>query len=307
MTVSVGDILPQVSLKYVPYDPQRNPMACPRPIDYNLAEELKDKKAVIFAIPGAFTPTCSEKHVPEFLKKYDELKKAGIDVIICTAANDGFVMDAFGQHLKVQDKIIMASDGESGFFQKLGLTMDSNVNGLVRSKRFALVVDNLKVTYVGVDEKGVDKSGPEAVLKVFMQRSMEKEMQEQIEKERKRVISEAEWVLDTKDTTIQKPKIRIQVEPSFLPFTQDTTAGRKSFKSFNKSIEASADQEEKSQRLAREEKAEESSNLNDEEFGWQLQSIRSVSKKSSKKRKADSDSAKTKKPKVAPNTFIKPE
>ncbi|KAI8638313.1 hypothetical protein BD408DRAFT_446893 [Parasitella parasitica] len=141
----------------------------------------------------------------------------------------------------------------------------------------------------------------------FMQRSMEKEMQEQIERERKRVISEAEWVLDTKDTTIQKPKIQIQVEPSFLPFTQDTTAGRRSFKSFNKSIEASADQNEKLQRLAREEKAEGNSSLNDAEFGKQMQTIRSVSKKSSKKRKADADNAKTKKPKVASNTFLKPE
>ncbi|EPB86382.1 hypothetical protein HMPREF1544_06824 [Mucor circinelloides 1006PhL] len=165
-TVSVGDSLPQVSLTYVPYDPKRDPMACPVPVKYDLAKELKGKKAVIFSIPGAFTPTCSEQHVPEFLKKYDELKKAGIDVIICTATNDGFVMDAFGQHLQVKDKIIMASDGGSDFFQQLGLTLDLTSKGMgVRSKRFALVVDDLKVTYVGVDESGVDKSGPDAVLK----------------------------------------------------------------------------------------------------------------------------------------------
>ncbi|KAL9554992.1 hypothetical protein MBANPS3_002560 [Mucor bainieri] len=141
----------------------------------------------------------------------------------------------------------------------------------------------------------------------FMQRSMEKEAQEQLEKERKRVISEAEWVLDTKDTTIQKPKIQIEVQPSFLPFTQDTTAGRRSFKSFNKLVEANADQEEKSQRLAREEKAEEASKVSDKEFGQQMQTVRSVSKKSSKKRKADGEKASAKKPKVASDTFIKPE
>ncbi|KAF1796757.1 hypothetical protein V8B55DRAFT_1547406 [Mucor lusitanicus] len=140
----------------------------------------------------------------------------------------------------------------------------------------------------------------------FMQRSMEKEMQEQLEKERKRVISEAEWVLDTKDTTVQKPKIQIEVQPSFLPFTQDTAAGRRSFKSFNKLVEANADQEEKSQRLAREEKAEEASKISDREFGQQMQTVRSVSKKSSKKRKADSGDASAKKPKVASDTFIKP-
>jgi alkyl hydroperoxide reductase 1 len=140
-------------------------MACPRPIQYDVAKELKGKKAIIFSIPGAFTPTCSEQHVPQFLAQYDELKKAGIDVIICTAVNDGFVMDAFGQHLKVKDKIIMASDGGSDFFQKLGLTLDLTQMGMgVRSKRFALVVDDLKVTYVGVDESGVNKSGPNAVL-----------------------------------------------------------------------------------------------------------------------------------------------
>lgn len=140
-------------------------MACPVPIKYDLAKELKGKKAVIFAIPGAFTPTCSQQHVPQYLAKYDELKKAGIDIIICTAVNDGFVMDAFGQHLNVKDKIIMASDGGSDFFQKLGLTSDMTKLGMgIRSKRFALVVDDLKVTYVGVDESSVDKSGPDGVL-----------------------------------------------------------------------------------------------------------------------------------------------
>ncbi|KAG2192040.1 hypothetical protein INT46_011643 [Mucor plumbeus] len=141
----------------------------------------------------------------------------------------------------------------------------------------------------------------------FMQRSMEKEQQEQLEKERKRVISEAEWILDTKDTTMQKPKIQIEVQPSFLPFTQDTFAGRRSFKSFNKSVEANADQEEKLQRLAREEKAEEATRLSDKEFGKQMQTVRSVSKKPSKKRKADNEKSSAKKSKVDSNTFIKPE
>jgi alkyl hydroperoxide reductase 1 len=141
-------------------------MACPAPVKYDLAKELKGKKAIIFAIPGAFTPTCSEQHVPKFLKNYDELKKSGIDVIICTSVNDGFVMDAFGQHLQVKDKIIMASDGGSDFFKQLGLTLDLTKAGMgIRSKRFALVVDDLKVTYVGVDDSGVDQSGPDAVLK----------------------------------------------------------------------------------------------------------------------------------------------
>lgn len=140
-------------------------MACPAPVKFDLSKELKGKKAIIFAIPGAFTPTCSEQHVPEFLEKYDELKKKGADLIICVAVNDGFVMDAFGQHLKVKDKIIMASEAGSGFFEHLGLTLDLTKAGLgIRSQRFALVVDDLKVTYVGVDDSGVDKSGPAGVL-----------------------------------------------------------------------------------------------------------------------------------------------
>lgn len=126
---------------------------------------MKGKKAVIFAIPGAFTPTCSEKHVPEFLSRYDELKAAGVDVVICTAINDGFVMHAFGRHLDVKDKIIMASEGGSGFFEQLGLTRDLTAAGMgIRSKRFALIVDDLQVTYVGVDESGVDKSGVSSIL-----------------------------------------------------------------------------------------------------------------------------------------------
>ncbi|KAI9247939.1 Redoxin [Helicostylum pulchrum] len=165
MTISVGDTLPKDVLTYVPYDPKRDPMACPAPVKFDLSKELQGKKAVIFAIPGAFTPTCSEQHVPEFLAKYDELKSKGVDLIICVAVNDGFVMDAFGQHLKVKDKIIMASDGGSGFFDHLGLTLDLTKAGMgVRSQRFALVVDDLKVKYVGVDESGVEKSGPKGVL-----------------------------------------------------------------------------------------------------------------------------------------------
>ncbi|KAG2202926.1 hypothetical protein INT47_008958 [Mucor saturninus] len=139
----------------------------------------------------------------------------------------------------------------------------------------------------------------------FMQRSMEKEMQEQLEKERKRVISEAEWVLDTKEIKAEKPKIQIEYQPSFLPFAVDTTAGRRSFNSFNKSVEAKVDEDAKSQRLAREEKIENANKLSDKEFGEQMQTIRSVSKKS-KKRKSDKDGdASTKKSKVI--GFMKPE
>ncbi|KAI8886286.1 hypothetical protein K501DRAFT_214277 [Backusella circina FSU 941] len=132
------------------------------------------------------------------------------------------------------------------------------------------------------DKKGSKKPSSRLLGMKFMQRSVEKEMQEQLEKERKRVISEAEWVLDTKEIEIEKPKIQIEVQPSFLAFTQTTAAGRTSFNNFNKKIEALGETEEKEQRLKREEEVERTKQVADKEFGKSMQSIRSVSKRSSK-------------------------
>ncbi|ORX46097.1 Redoxin [Hesseltinella vesiculosa] len=152
MTVQVGDTIPDVSLTYVPYNPDESLQACPVPIPYNLHKELKGKKAVIVAVPGAFTPTCSLQHIPGFVEKADELKKKGVDVILGTAVNDGFVMNAWAKTLGTKDKVILASEGGSGFYEKLGLTQDLTARGMgIRSKRFALIVDDLKVTYVGVE------------------------------------------------------------------------------------------------------------------------------------------------------------
>ncbi|KAI9344430.1 hypothetical protein BD770DRAFT_397515 [Pilaira anomala] len=139
----------------------------------------------------------------------------------------------------------------------------------------------------------------------FMQRSMEKEMQDQLEKERKRVISEAEWVLDTKETNVEKPKIQIEYQPSFLPFTQETSSGRRSFNSFNKEIESKIVDDEKTQRLAREEEVENANKISDKEFGKQMQSIRSVSKKTKKRKSEKSKDSPSKKANL--NQFIKPE
>ncbi|KAG0170753.1 hypothetical protein DFQ28_003141 [Apophysomyces sp. BC1034] len=165
-TIKVEDMIPDVALKYVPYSKDEDLKACPIPIPYNLHEQLRGKKAVIFAIPGAFTPTCSEKHVPEYLAKYEELKAKGVDVVICTAINDGFVMNAFAKVSGTTDKILMASEGGSGFYEKLGLTQDLTRAGLgIRSQRFALLVDDLVVKYVGVEDgPGVSVSGVDAIL-----------------------------------------------------------------------------------------------------------------------------------------------
>ncbi|CAO3624863.1 unnamed protein product [Cunninghamella blakesleeana] len=164
--IQVGDIIPDGTLQYVPYDPKEDLKACPLPQAYNVHEKLKGKKAVIFAIPGPFTPACSEKHVPGFIDAHDALKAKGISEIICLSVTDSFVMNAFGKVSETKGKIIMAGDGSAFYTKALGLDQDLTKNGMgIRSKRFAIVVDDLVVKYVGVEKaRGVKDSGAEAVL-----------------------------------------------------------------------------------------------------------------------------------------------
>jgi len=168
MTVAVGEKIPDVSLSYVEYDPAQTGVdICQRPLPFKTHNFLKGKKVVIFAIPGPFTPTCQENHVPGFLQHYASFKEQKYDHIICLSVADGFVMNAFGKVLGVQDKIIMAGDGNGELSTALGLTQDLTAAGMgsLRSKRFALVVDDLIVKYVGVETgPGVKDSGAEAVL-----------------------------------------------------------------------------------------------------------------------------------------------
>ncbi|KAI9028239.1 Redoxin [Phycomyces nitens] len=136
------------------------------PLAFKIHEKLKGKKVVLFAIPGPFTPACSEQHVPGFLNAHDALKSKGVSDIVCLSVTDGFVMNAFGKVSQTTDKIIMAGDGSAEFSQALGLTQDLSKNGMgIRSKRFAIVVDNLVVKYIGVETKpGIASSGADAVL-----------------------------------------------------------------------------------------------------------------------------------------------
>ncbi|CAO3693442.1 hypothetical protein G6F70_003768 [Rhizopus microsporus] len=166
MSIHIGDIIPDATLHYVPYNPNEEITACPRPIPFKIHEQLKGKKAVIFAIPGPFTPTCSETHVPGFLNAYEALKAKGVNEIICISVSDGFVMNAFAKAYKAGDKVIMAGDGSAEFSKALGLTQDLTKAGMgIRSKRFAIIVDDLVIKYVGVeDAPGVTASGAEAVL-----------------------------------------------------------------------------------------------------------------------------------------------
>ena len=125
------------------------------------------KKIVIFALPGAFTPTCSAQHVPGYLAQYDALKTKGVDEIWCISVNDPFVMGAWGRDLKVGKKIRMFGDGSAEFTKKLGMEFDLIARGLgVRSQRYAMIVDNGVVKTLDLEAPGkFEVSDAASVLK----------------------------------------------------------------------------------------------------------------------------------------------
>lgn len=155
MAIKVGDSLPSGSLKV---------MGAQGPEDKTIGELFDGKKVVMFAVPGAFTPGCSMTHLPGFVVNADKIKASGVDSIICLAVNDAFVMDAWGKAQNA-DEIIMAADGMAEYTAALGMELDGSGFGLgTRSKRYAMIVEDGKVTYLGVDEKAIEKSAAEAVL-----------------------------------------------------------------------------------------------------------------------------------------------
>ncbi|KAJ8469500.1 hypothetical protein ONZ51_g8954 [Trametes cubensis] len=164
--VQVGDTIPQGTFTYIPYTPElEDHSACGIPVKLN-TDEWKGKKVVLVSVPGAFTPTCHANHVPPFLEKYDEFKKKGVDVIAIIAANDAFVLSGWARFLGLKDKVLALSDPNARWSAQLGLSQDlSAVDFGTRTKRYALVIDDLKVKYVGVEpERGVTVSGADAVL-----------------------------------------------------------------------------------------------------------------------------------------------
>jgi len=129
-------------------------------------DEWKGKKVVLFSVPGAFTPTCHANHLPPYVAKYDEFKKKGVDVIAVIAANDPFVMSGWSRFVGLNDKILALSDTSADWSKSIGLSLDLTARGLgVRTNRYALIIDDLKVKYIGVEkEPGVTVSGADAVL-----------------------------------------------------------------------------------------------------------------------------------------------
>lgn len=154
MSISQGDTLPTITIKTNGEN---------GPEDLNTGEFFKGRKVVLFAVPGAFTPGCSNTHMPGFVVNADAiLEKA--DAIACMAVNDAFVMDAW-QKDQNAEHITMLADGNAEFTKALGLDMDASGFGMgPRSKRFAMIVNDGVVEYIGVDDKGVEKSSAETVL-----------------------------------------------------------------------------------------------------------------------------------------------
>ncbi|KAI9225431.1 MAG: thioredoxin-like protein [Piptocephalis tieghemiana] len=166
MTIQIGDTLPAATLWYAAPHPNE-PAACAAPEVIKTNEYFKGKKVVIFAVPGAFTPTCHVTHLPGFLNRAKEIKGKGVDAIVCLCTDDVFVMEAWGKSVGNKDRLMMVSDGNGELIQALGLSQDLTRLGLGpnRAQRFALIIDDLKVTYVGVEGGGeVTVSGADAVL-----------------------------------------------------------------------------------------------------------------------------------------------
>ena len=126
------------------------------PIKKNIEEFLKNKKTIIFGLPGAYTSVCSAKHLPGYIKMYQKYKDKGIDNIICIAANDPFVMNAWGKENNVGDKIIMIGDPFLNFIKAIGAEVDKSGRGLgLRSNRYTMLIDNLNV--LKIQEEKVQK------------------------------------------------------------------------------------------------------------------------------------------------------
>ena len=155
MAIQVGDSIPTGSFKV---------MGAEGPAVVETSEIFDGKKVVMFAVPGAFTPGCSVTHLPGFIVNADKIKAKGVDSIVCLSVNDAFVMGAWGKAQNAEE-IVMAADGSGVYTKALDLELDLTGGGLgIRSKRYAMIVDNGKVTYLGVDTKDIEKSSADAVL-----------------------------------------------------------------------------------------------------------------------------------------------
>lgn len=143
MTIAVGDKIPAGNLAYLGES---------GPAGISTDELFNGKKIVLFAVPGAFTPTCSEAHLPSFVANYDKIAAKGVDRVVCVSVNDPFVMGAWGKSQNAE-YLLMAADGSGTWIKALGLELDLIERGLgIRSQRFSMIVDDGTVTHLNVEE-----------------------------------------------------------------------------------------------------------------------------------------------------------
>jgi peroxiredoxin len=158
MTISVGDPLPDASF---------TTMTAEGPQKLTTADLFDRQKVVLFAVPGAFTPTCHLKHLPGFIERADEIKAKGVDRIACVAVNDVFVLDAWSKQCGAAGKVLFLADGSGDFTRAIGMELDLTERGLGRrSKRYAMIVDDRKVTTLNVEAQPgqAEESSAEKIL-----------------------------------------------------------------------------------------------------------------------------------------------
>jgi peroxiredoxin len=153
MAITVGDRLPEGSL--TEYIEQETPGCAVGPNSFSVTELARGKRIVIFGLPGAFTPTCSAKHLPGYVDRHAELRARGVDEIWCLSVNDAFVMGAWGRDQKTQGKVRMMADGSAAYTRALGLELDLTARGMgVRSQRYAMLVEDGVVKALNVEAPG---------------------------------------------------------------------------------------------------------------------------------------------------------
>ena len=143
MSVKVGDMIPEATM---------NIMGDKGPEEITTADIFSGKKVVLFAVPGAFTPTCSAAHLPGYVASVDKIKTAGVDSVVCVSVNDAFVMDAWGKGQNA-DEIMMVGDGNGEFTKAMGTVLDGSGFGLgTRSSRYSLIAENGKITTLNLEQ-----------------------------------------------------------------------------------------------------------------------------------------------------------
>ena len=160
MAIQVGEKIPDVKLWTIAAGAAR---------EVSTEELFRGRRAVLFAVPGAFTPTCSDYHLPGFVELADEIRARGIDLIACVAVNDHFVMDAWGKARDVGDKILMLGDGNGSFARAMGMEQDSSRFGLgARSRRYAALIEDGVVKAINLDQPGrFEVSSAEKILELL--------------------------------------------------------------------------------------------------------------------------------------------